>query len=223
MKKLISILLVFAFASADAALISRLDNAAYYDDVLDITWLADANYAQTSGYDADGKMTWDSAQTWIGTLNTASYLGVNDWRLPAVMDTGPTGCDFTFGGTDCGWNADTSTGEMASLFYDTFGNLALYDTAGNFPQPGYGLANTGPFSNIQSFYYWADTESAANSNEAWYFHINFGSQNDADKNLRRNAWAVRSGDISAVPVPAAVWLFGSALAGLGWMRRRNIA
>jgi len=26
--------------------------------------------------------------------------------------------------------------------------------------------------------------------------------------------------ISAVPIPAAVWLFGSALAGLGWMRRR---
>ena len=30
---------------------------AYYDTVLDITWLADANYVQTSGYDADGKMT----------------------------------------------------------------------------------------------------------------------------------------------------------------------
>jgi len=25
-----------------------------------------------------------------------------------------------------------------------------------------------------------------------------------------------------VPVPAAVWLFGSALAGLGWMRRRQV-
>jgi hypothetical protein len=27
--------------------------------------------------------------------------------------------------------------------------------------------------------------------------------------------------VSEVPVPAAVWLFGSALAGLGWMRRRR--
>jgi hypothetical protein len=26
--------------------------------------------------------------------------------------------------------------------------------------------------------------------------------------------------ITAVPIPAAVWLFGSALAGLGWMRRK---
>jgi len=29
--------------------------------------------------------------------------------------------------------------------------------------------------------------------------------------------------VSAVPVPAAVWLFGSALAGLGWMHRRKTA
>ena len=27
--------------------------------------------------------------------------------------------------------------------------------------------------------------------------------------------------VSQVPVPAAVWLFGSALAGLGWMRRKR--
>jgi hypothetical protein len=26
---------------------------------------------------------------------------------------------------------------------------------------------------------------------------------------------------TAVPVPAAVWLFGSALAGLGWQRRKK--
>ncbi len=35
---------------------------------------------------------------------------------------------------------------------------------------------------------------------------------------------VRVDDItvaSAVPVPAAVWLFGSALAGIGWIRRRG--
>jgi hypothetical protein len=30
-----------------------------------------------------------------------------------------------------------------------------------------------------------------------------------------------SGSVTAVPVPAAVWLFGSALAGLGWMRRKQ--
>jgi hypothetical protein len=29
--------------------------------------------------------------------------------------------------------------------------------------------------------------------------------------------------VTTVPIPAAVWLFGSALAGLGWMRRRKTA
>jgi hypothetical protein len=28
-------------------------------------------------------------------------------------------------------------------------------------------------------------------------------------------------EITAVPVPAAVWLFGSALAGLGWIKRKK--
>ena len=29
--------------------------------------------------------------------------------------------------------------------------------------------------------------------------------------------------VSAVPVPAAAWLFGSALAGLGWIRRKQVS
>jgi len=33
--------------------------------------------------------------------------------------------------------------------------------------------------------------------------------------------AVVSGTLSAVPIPAPAWLFGSALAGLGWMRRKQ--
>ena len=34
---------------------------------------------------------------------------------------------------------------------------------------------------------------------------------------------VSGATITAVPVPAAVWLFGSALMGLGWMRKKHIA
>jgi len=35
------------------------------------------------------------------------------------------------------------------------------------------------------------------------------------------ALAVRPGDVSAVPVPAAVWLFGSGLMGLLGLARRK--
>lgn len=33
--------------------------------------------------------------------------------------------------------------------------------------------------------------------------------------------SITGGYVSAVPLPAAVWLFGSALAGLGWMRKKR--
>ena len=38
-----------------------------YDDVLNITWLQDANYAQTSGYvqyPSNGYMYWEPAKAW---------------------------------------------------------------------------------------------------------------------------------------------------------------
>jgi len=37
----------------------------------------------------------------------------------------------------------------------------------------------------------------------------------------RNLLYPTTATITAVPIPAAVWLFGSALAGMGWIRRRT--
>jgi hypothetical protein len=39
----------------------------------------------------------------------------------------------------------------------------------------------------------------------------------------RSTVSVGQGSITGVPIPAAVWLFASALGGLGWIRRRRIA
>jgi hypothetical protein len=36
-------------------------------------------------------------------------------------------------------------------------------------------------------------------------------------------WAVHDGDIGAVPIPAALWLFGSGLLGLVGMAKRKAA
>lgn len=67
MKKIMRELLAGVFAlsvgTAQAALIDR-SGGMLYDDVLNITWLQDANYAKTSGYDADGKSSWAAANTW---------------------------------------------------------------------------------------------------------------------------------------------------------------
>jgi hypothetical protein len=48
--------------AAQAALVDR-GGGLIYDTDLNVTWLQDANYAQTSGYDADGRMTWGDATT----------------------------------------------------------------------------------------------------------------------------------------------------------------
>ncbi len=56
------------------------------DDVLDVTWLQDANYALTSGFDsvdteADGKFRWNYAKQFVDELD---YAGFSDWRLPKM-------------------------------------------------------------------------------------------------------------------------------------------
>jgi len=74
----------------------------------------------------------------------------------------------------------------------------------------------------QSYVYWSGTEYAPNTNNAWNFNTNFGYQEDRIKSSSFYGWAVRSGDVSAVPVPAAAWLFGSGLIGLlGVARQRR--
>lgn len=241
LKAVCGLILCLTFTqSANATLMLRsigsgTDNAVY-DDVLDITWLADANLAASntfgvSGINVSGTMTWSTAQNWIAAMNSANYLGYNDWRLPTMVDTGTSGCNIsTSGGTDCGWNVQTTSmdgppatavySEMASLYYDTLGNLGYYDTSGNSNQPGWGLQNSGPFQNLQSgLLYWSGLEFAPRPSDAWGFNFNGGLQGYAFKDINYFALAVRPGDVSAVPVPAAVWLLGSALVGLLGFRK----
>lgn len=223
------ILFTLLASTANAALLSRLSGQAYYDDVLDITWLADANAGAGTIYDdgsntTDGRMTWGSAQAWIGSLNTANYLGVSDWRLPTVTDTGTSGCNWAYTGTDCGYNVDLSTGEMAHMFYSTLGNTGYFNTSGSptgcSGSSPYCLTNDGPFANLQPYYYWSGTEYAPNTSNAWHFYFGGGHQGHTSKTDGFYAWAVRPGDIAPVPVPGAVWLFGGALTLLGAVGRR---
>jgi hypothetical protein len=53
---LCAMLLVFAFSTIASATLWDRGGGLIYDDFLKITWLQDANYAKTSGYDSDGIM-----------------------------------------------------------------------------------------------------------------------------------------------------------------------
>lgn len=246
--------LSLASISAHAALLGRDLNGsagsfeAYYDTVLDITWLANANLAQSNQFGvsginlSNGRMEWATANNWIAAMNTANYLGISTWRLPEMYDIGNDGCTVdsysSYNGGDCGYNV-VSTGpqasELASLFYDTLGNLAFYTTSGAVNPACTGCPkwqDTGPFSNLGvSNFYWYGQETTTDSTGfdyglpaqfAWYFGPS-GTQRPQDKTgSYYNAWAVFDGDVqAAVPVPGAVWLLGSAIGALGWLKRRT--
>lgn len=198
---------VFSFItmSANSALIGVLpvtpggeDWQAYYDDVADLTWLANANAAVGSVYDTwtpgSGRMEWDDAMAWVAGLNVG---GVTGWRLAM---------------TDTGYRPGS---EMDNLFYNVLGgqyNTSITTTHNS---------NYDLFSNVQSFPYWSATEwvPPTTPDMAWVYNFMVGDQTFAYKiGNGLNAWAVHSG---AVPVPAAVWLFSSGLLALVGVGKRH--
>ena len=69
--------------------------------------------------------------------------------------------------------------------------------------------------------YWSGSEYAPNPYGAWIFDTYYGNQGGGLKSIQLYAWAVRPGDVAAVPVPGAFWLFGSAMVGLMGLKRRG--
>jgi hypothetical protein len=201
---------------AQAALHDR-GGGLLYDDVLDVTWLQDANYAKTSGYDADGRMNWTDANTWASSLNISRFAGesLTGWRLPASS-------------TDYGSNITSPNSQMSYMYYVNLGLKATYSPSG-VPQPDWGIfrngtyegqADVGLVKNLQPWGYWSGTLAA---NGAWDLYMFNGDQGISGQSLEFNAWAVHPGDVAAVPEPEtyAMLLAGLGLLGAGAKRRRR--
>jgi len=202
-------LLLLSF-NATAALYDR-GNGLIYDNVLDITWLQDANYAQTSGYDADGRMDWDASITWAKHLE---YGGYDDWRLPSAGNPPPPSF----------FPMPLSTGEMGHMFYNNLGNAAGFSIQNNvsFTNATYG-GGAESFVNAQNSPYWLDEEYGLYEqiNTSYVFQTQSGSYMFYPKHYNLYSWPVHDGDIgaSAVPLPASFWLFASGLISLRLFKR----
>jgi hypothetical protein len=236
MKRLITVFLLLVSLQTNAALVARAGGAAYYDTVLDITWLADANYAATQDYglagvSSQGQMDQATAQAWIGAMNLDNHLGVSTWRLPVANPIDGVSYDVNFtedGSTDLARNLtgpgsafDGSTeNEMANLYFNTLGNTSSRDVSGALTGCGIScLSNTGPFANLSNILYWSGSASPTTDE---YFAFSFNGVSDSRINTDTfRVFAVASGDV-LVPIPPAMLLFSSALALLGWSRKRKI-
>lgn len=199
---LLALLLCLGMSGVANATLFDRGGGLIYDDHLDITWLQDANYAATSGYDSDGRMNWDDALTWADQL---VYQGYSDWRLPTS----------TFPG---GYNNTTS--EMGYMYYMNMGGTS------SFPGMNFIDGETGEtrsFQNLQhsfSEYYWSGTEYIY-PEVAFDFCFEDGFQYDDSKFVEQYAWAVRPGDSAPVPEPASIILLGFGLVGLAGSGRKK--
>ena len=178
---------------------------------------------------SNGQMNWWGATAWVNYLNGTSYAGLTNWTLPQV--TPVNGINFlptaSFNGsTDRGFNTNAvnaTASQLAYLYYNELDNLALYDTAGK-TQAGWGLVNTGPFSNIQSGAYWFSpdydggtlTNTPGDPKWAVLFMATNGAQGFGPKNTFYYSTAV-----AAVPEPETYAMFLAGLGLMGFMSRRR--
>lgn len=233
-----------ALSSAVNASLIDMGNGLIYDDALNITWLQNANLAKTqtfgvTGIDANGGMNWYTAMAWMDAMNGFNggqgYLGYNTWRLPTVTPLNGSSFNYvanTNGTTDKGFNisapgtlyAGSGANELAHLFHNSLGNkgaCAIADGSATeciMPTPDnfweWGLIETGPFINMLANRYATDVEHELDTMRAFDFGFGWGQVGTGGKTGIYYAMAVLDGNVSAVPVPAAVWLLGSGLLGL---------
>ncbi|HHJ38625.1 MAG: hypothetical protein AXA67_04095 [Methylothermaceae bacteria B42] len=182
----ISVLLFFNIQSVFAALIDK-GNGLLYEDVLNVTFIADpqgldrSNILSFVRHAGDGKAflsvptggpNEQGAAQFVATLN---YKGITGWRLPHA-----SGAGFRLGFPDPNISdADLKKSELAYVYYRDFGNppaaIPSPTTPGqNVPNPAYDFNNlrTGPFISLQKGYYWMDAAFDTTTNPAVSVDVN---------------------------------------------------
>lgn len=188
---------------------------AYYDTVLDISWLADANYAGTLGlrslsWAQYGQLYKEEANVFVAGLD---IHGVTGWRHTTAGNEQPDYCSPSY----CSLQPTPGDSELAHLYYVTLGNS--YNP--NSP------INTGGFSNVATDLYLTGSQMTWPVGYPTSIQFDFGSGTKyAIREMSPDyTWAVHDGDVgllAPVPEPETYAMMLMGLAGVGaWARRRK--
>jgi hypothetical protein len=212
---LVATFFIAASSVATGALVDR-GNGLIYDTDRNLTWVSDPNLGRSSPFDdgdsaSDGRMTFDSAVAWAAALQ---YAGLSDWRLPKTPQR-----DSTCSGdnTAVNYGFGCTANELGHLFYTEFGAIAgqAVSSSGS----GY-LTLFGPIADEPGASgYWFNSPWCCSNVPGFVF-----SGGELTYTVPQNqyyAWAVRDGDVPAIPEPATTSLYAFGLVML--LLARHIA
>lgn len=209
----LSTLAVFGLGTSlsQAALIDR-GGGLIYDDVLDVTWLQDANYASTSGFNPSGRLTWDDAMTFAGSMSyydSTRNTVWDDWRMPTTINSRDS----------YGYDINGLSSELAFMYYMNLGFAPEYTHSPHTPSPTGDKYN--PFVNLPFRGYWSETLTDS-PRQVWMLHFHFGSTEITARDDAQFVWLLRDGDV-AVPEPGTLALLSLGLLGGHLARRKRIS
>lgn len=207
-------------ANADLTTIGTATLSYTGDTEYKLLWDRDQNLVwldyTKSGTGLSNMKMWAHALTSSNLLTTHLYDNYNvtwtdeNWRTPSA---GPSPSTKSEG-------LNKSSSEIGRLFYDVLGFQLSVDENDRLIPLTEAQLNSKEFDNLTTRGYW--TDDGVPGYDSWYFNMPYGSLGGASEIAEMTGIAVRGAQVvSAVPVPAAIWLLGSGLVGLMGIRRKQ--